>query len=175
MERKRKRKGRTDYRKRLKLLMSNKARLVIRISSKNIVTQIVQYEPKGDKALVSASTKELAKLGYKGTMNNTPCAHLMGMLIAKKAKEKYIIDVIPDFGLKRIVKGSKLFAVVEGAKEGGLKVKIEGKAQPKKERIEGKHIEQYSKTNKNNFSKYQINPEDLSKHVNEIKEKLRVK
>ena len=41
----RKRKGKTNYKKRLKLLLSNKPRLVIRPFIKNIIAQIVEYHP----------------------------------------------------------------------------------------------------------------------------------
>ena len=41
---KRKREGKTDYKKRLKLLSSSKPRLVIRKSLKNMTVQIIEYE-----------------------------------------------------------------------------------------------------------------------------------
>ena len=63
---KRKRLGKTDYRKRLKLLLANKSRLVVRKSLKSILAQIVEYGEKGDKIVVSAHSSELKKYGYNG-------------------------------------------------------------------------------------------------------------
>ena len=49
----RRREGKTDYRKRLKLLLSRKPRLVVRKSLNNIIAQIVEYDEKGDRVVVS--------------------------------------------------------------------------------------------------------------------------
>ena len=61
----RKREGKTNYKKRIAFLTSEKPRLVIRKSLKNITAQIVIYEPKGDKVIASACSAELTKLGWK--------------------------------------------------------------------------------------------------------------
>ena len=60
---KRRREGKTDYRKRLKLLKSKKPRLVVRKSLKHVRAQIIKYSPKGDETLVSATSEELKKFG----------------------------------------------------------------------------------------------------------------
>ena len=85
MQLKRKIEGRTNYRKRLRLLLSNKPRLVIRRSLNKIISQIIEYHPKGDRTLVSCSSNELMKYGWKGGLKNTPAAYLSGLLIGKKA------------------------------------------------------------------------------------------
>ena len=54
---KRKFEKKTDYRKRLKLLYSKKPRLIIRRSSKHMKAQIIEFNLKGDKITVSASSK----------------------------------------------------------------------------------------------------------------------
>ena len=56
---KRKTLGITDYKKRLRLLASNKPRLVVRRSLRHSIAQIIEYNEKGDKVLVSATTREL--------------------------------------------------------------------------------------------------------------------
>ena len=48
---KRKREGKTHYKKRLKILLSNKFRLVVRKSLNGIKASIVKYDPKGDKVI----------------------------------------------------------------------------------------------------------------------------
>ena len=60
----RKRLGRTNYRKRLKLLVSNRLRFVVRKSLKNFHAAVVEYSPKGDKVLLAVSSNTLAKLGW---------------------------------------------------------------------------------------------------------------
>ena len=61
----RRREGKTNYKKRLKLLLSKKPRLVVRKSLKYIRAQIVEFDKKGDKTLASAFSRELKKLGWK--------------------------------------------------------------------------------------------------------------
>ena len=52
----RRREGKTDYRKRLCLLRSGKTRLVVRKSLKNTQIQFVQYKEDGDKIILAASS-----------------------------------------------------------------------------------------------------------------------
>ena len=85
---KRKRLGKTDYKKRLKFLLANKPRLVIRRSIKNILAQIVEYNEKGDKIIVSCHSSELKKYGWDGNKGNLPSAYLVGLLTGNKAKNK---------------------------------------------------------------------------------------
>lgn len=143
----RKREKKTNYLTRRQLLMNNKPRLTVRKSLKNISLQIVDYHPNGDKILVSAHSRELIKLGWKGSRKNLPACYCTGLLIAKKAKLKNINEVIPDLGLYRVIYGSKLFAALKGATDGSLKIKINEKVLPKQDRLSGKHISNF----KDNF------------------------
>jgi large subunit ribosomal protein L18 len=151
----RKREGKTDYRKRLNLLKSRTPRVVVRKSLKHITMQLVEYNPTGDKILVSVHTNELQKLGWKGNTSNTSAAYLTGLLLAKKAKEKNIQNAIADLGLYPTVKGSKLFAAVKGVVDGGLNVPFDDSIAPSEDRLQGKHIS-----------------EDVAKQVEEIKKKI---
>ena len=169
MQLKRKIEGRTNYRKRLRLLLSNKPRLVIRRSLNKIISQIIEYHPKGDRTLVSCSSNELMKYGWKGGLKNTPAAYLSGLLIGKKAVEKGIKEVTPDIGFHTPNKGSVIFALLKGAKNSGLKIDINEAVLPSESRLSGQHIADYSNINDKVFKSYRINPEDLVKHFNEIK------
>ena len=164
---KRKLNKKTDYRKRLKNLISRKPRLVIRKSNKTIYVQIISYNPDGDKTLASANSKELLKLGYLGSTKNIPSAYLTGLLISKKAKEKSIKSITPDLGLRSAIKGSIPFAVIKGAKDGGLDLKIGKSVLPDESRIHGKHIMEFTKQKKSNSDL-----SNLEKKFNEIKTKL---
>ena len=80
----RKREGRTDYKKRMKLLLGQKPRIVLRKSLKHLRLQLIQFKPSGDEVIATANTSELAKFGWKGNTANTSAAYLTGLLLAKK-------------------------------------------------------------------------------------------
>ena len=136
----RRREGKTDYRKRLALIKSGKPRLVVRKSNKSINCQIVSYESKGDKTLLNANALELNGFGWSGPTGNIPAAYLTGMLCAKKALENKIEEAILDVGLYSGINGSRIFAVLKGAVDGGLKIPHSEEAFPSDDRISGKHI-----------------------------------
>src|SRR3989344_5153073 len=104
----RKTSGKTDYRKRLKLLLGGKPRLVVRKSLKNITAQIAAYSKEGDKILASAHSRELNEFGWNSPKGNTPSAYLVGLLLGKKAKKTNIKEMILDLGMNKSVKGSRL-------------------------------------------------------------------
>lgn len=136
----RKRNGRTNYKKRLTLLVSGSSRIVIRKTNKNMIVQIVDYSDKGDTVIVNANSSELKKLGWDHATGNLPAAYLTGMLAAKKALKKKVNSAIVDLGLQIPSKGSRLFAAVKGAIDGGLDVKASDEAFPNEERLKGSHI-----------------------------------
>mgnify|MGYP001612072789 CR=1 FL=1 len=138
---KRKRQDKTDYRKRLALLKSRKLRFVVRRSLKNIIVQVVQYTPEGDKVLLTVSTKELQKhFGWDIARRNTPAAYLVGLLAGMKSKEKKLKEAILDMGLQKVSKGSLIFAAVKGANDAGFAVPFSSENMPSEERIQGRHI-----------------------------------
>jgi large subunit ribosomal protein L18 len=133
----RKREGKTDYKKRLKLLMSHKPRLVVRKSSKNMLVQVVEYSQKGDKVLVTAHTNELRKLGWKYSGSNIPASYLVGYLAGKKMAAAGIKDAVLDIGLQ--TKGQRLFAALKGTADAGAIVPYDEKVVPDDARLAGKH------------------------------------
>jgi len=178
----RKKEGKTDYRKRVKLLIASKPRLVVRKSLKHLSAQIIEFNVKGDLIKVAAHTGELKKLGWKGATSNIPAAYLLGILLAKKAKEKKIKEAILDIGLYLSSKGNKLYAVLKGVVEGGLHVPHSDKVFPDEKRLQGKHIEEYAKSLEQDKERYekqygkllksQFNPTTMSSQVEEIKKKI---
>jgi len=139
----RKKEGRTDYKKRLKLLSSKKTRLVVRKSLKNIAAQIIEYHQKADKTITSANTRELIKLGWKTARKNTPSAYLLGLIIADKAKKRKITEAILDIGLAKSTKNSIQFALLKGAVDGGLKIPHSKDLLPDEKRLTGGHIKNF--------------------------------
>ena len=151
---KRKFKKKTDYRKRLKLLYSKKPRFIIRKSSKHIRAQITEFDPKGDKITVSATTQDLKKFGWTNC-TNIPSAYLTGLLIGKRALKKNINSAILDTGLEKSVKGSRIYAVLKGAIDAGLSIPHSPDILPSDERISGKHIIDYAqKLKKEDVKRY---------------------
>ncbi|MDD5087050.1 MAG: 50S ribosomal protein L18 [Candidatus Nanoarchaeia archaeon] len=177
----RKREKKTNYKRRIALLKSGKPRLVVRKSLSNIIIQVIEYTPKGDNVLVSASSKEVSKLGYKMNRGNVPSAYLTGLLLGQKAKKKKINDAILDTGLNMDVKGSRIYAALKGVVDSGMKIPCSEKVFPTKERIDGEHISKYAdKLKKENNEAYKKqfslmiknNVEDIKKHISETKEKI---
>jgi len=50
----RRREGKTNYYKRYIYVLSNATRLVARLTNKNVIAQVVAFDPKGDRTLVAA-------------------------------------------------------------------------------------------------------------------------
>ncbi|HLC64941.1 MAG TPA: 50S ribosomal protein L18 [Candidatus Nanoarchaeia archaeon] len=141
---KRKLRGKTNYRQRMKLIISNKPRLIVRKSLKGMVVQIVEYIPGGDKVLASASSSELRKIQWNVPSGNIPSAYLMGLLLGKKATELGIKEAVLDVGLQKTVKGSRIFAVLKGVVDAGVNVPHSAEILPSADRLSGAHISAYA-------------------------------
>ena len=141
------RSGKTDYRARKQLLISKKPRLVIRKSLKNTMVQIIVLADAGDKTLVSANTHDLKKYGYTGGTGNITSAYLAGLLLGYRARTTGQKEAILDVGLYHTTRGGRLFAALKGAVDAGLDVPHEPEIFPSEDRITGKHIDKYRKTN----------------------------
>ncbi|MDO8725690.1 MAG: 50S ribosomal protein L18 [Candidatus Methanoperedens sp.] len=138
--------GKTDYRARKQLIISRKPRLVVRKSLKNTNIQLVIPAKEGDSTLVSANTVELKKYGFSGT-GNLPSAYLAGLLIGYRAKKNGHEQAILDIGLSHATKGGRIFAALKGAVDSGLSVPHDPEIFPSEERLNGKSIDKFRKTN----------------------------
>ena len=145
----RRREGKTNYHKRLKLLKSETNRLVIRITNTRIISHIIKYniKDKTEKTIIYTDSRELTKSHkWKHSITNIPAAYLTGMIIAKNAKKAKINKAILDIGLKTPTKGAKVFAFLKGAVDGGLDIPHEDNKIPSADRLSGEHIAKYKKT-----------------------------
>jgi len=142
----RKQEGKTNYDKRLKLLISGSTRVVIRKSLKNITVQFVNYDSKGDVVVAAADSRQLIKLGWNFSRNNLPAAYLTGLLAGKKAVEKGVKSAIADIGLNQNVKGCKLYSAVKGVMDAGVIIPCSKEVLPSDDRLSGKHIMSYGKS-----------------------------
>ncbi|KAF9946611.1 60S ribosomal protein L5 [Modicella reniformis] len=126
---------------------SPKYRLVVRFTNTDIVCQIVYAKLQGDFVLASAYAHELPKYGVKGGLTNWAAAYCTGLLVARRVLTKLHLDDkyegVPepdgtivmteaaedaprpfkcflDAGLKRTSTGSRVFAAMKGASDGGV-------------------------------------------------------
>ncbi len=136
----RRRKGKTDYKKRRLLLIGRKPFLTVHISNYNIYCQIHEAKLEGDKVIASASSKELQKFGWKGAWRNMPAAYLTGLLLGARALAKGVASAILYLGVKPYVRGSRIPALVKGVIDAGVDVPIDPETLPNEDRLSGKHI-----------------------------------
>jgi len=137
------REGRTDYRRRLRLLKSRKTRIVVRKSNKNIIVQFVEYSPEGDKINISVVSNDLIKnYNWKYSVSTTPAAYLTGLIAGKKALDKGLKEGILDIGRYRPTNGNKLFAALKGVVDAGVQCPYDEEMIPSEDRILGKHLDE---------------------------------
>jgi len=150
----RRREGKTDYRARRRLILqdknkynSPKYRLVVRITNKDVIAQIIYAKIVGDFVLAAAYSHELPKYGIALGLTNWAAAYATGLLLARRVLKKLHLDhkytgskvtgedfnveegegarpfkAILDVGLARTTTGARIFAALKGATDGGLNV-----------------------------------------------------
>jgi len=127
-----------------------KYRLVVRITNKDVICQIAFAKIKGDFIMTAAYSHELPRYGLKAGLTNYSAAYATGLLLARRhlkkvgLAEKYQGKVevtgedwkydaeesdgakpfkaFLDVGIARTSTGSKIFAALKGACDGGLNV-----------------------------------------------------
>ncbi len=182
--RRRRREGKTNYYRRYRMVLSGKPRLVVRRTLNYVWVQVVVAEPQGDRTIAAAHSRELAKrYGWKAPGDNTPAAYLTGLLAGLRALKAGVKLAVPDIGLHRPVKGSRVFAAIKGAVDAGLEVPHSEEVLPGEERIRGEHIakwgemlaEQDPERFEKMFSRYLaagLKPQDLPSHFEEVKTRI---
>mmetsp|Transcript_33226 Transcript_33226/g.73479 ORF Transcript_33226/g.73479 Transcript_33226/m.73479 type:complete len:296 (+) Transcript_33226:53-940(+) len=128
---------------------THKYRLVVRFSNKDVTCQIVYATIAGDVVVASAYAHELPEYGLKVGLTNFSAAYCVGLLVARRVLTKfgladtykgveeadgedYTVEPVEDgprpfyclldTGLKRTSLGSKVFACLKGALDGGLDI-----------------------------------------------------
>tara|TARA_Y100000310_G_scaffold265631_1_gene276760 strand:- start:3314 stop:3802 length:489 start_codon:yes stop_codon:yes gene_type:complete len=139
----RRRENKTDYKLRRGLLTSGTPRIVIRITNKYFIVQAVESKESQDHVLAGVTSKDLLNKGWdikkSGSLKSIPAGYLTGLLLAKKLgtnNKKFIMDL----GMIRTIKGSRVFSVVKGLLDGGIKTSADEKVFPREERISGEHL-----------------------------------
>lgn len=138
----RRREGRTDYRRRLALLQSRQPRVVVRRSLTSVRVQLVAYAPEGDRVLASADGRELGELGLQGTSGKSvPAAYLTGLLAGTRARAAGVQRAVLDLGRQAPTRGGRVFAALKGVLEAGVEVPHDADVLPGEGRLRGEHIE----------------------------------
>lgn len=141
---KRRKENRTDYGKRVKLLESEKPRIVFRKTNKYIISQYVISKEARDKILLTVNSKELLKYGWpkesKGSLKSISASYLTGSLIGKKILQKKLEEPIIDLGMNRAIHKTKIYAFIKGLIDSGLNIKHKKEIFPEETRIQGKHL-----------------------------------
>ena len=151
----RRREGKTNYHRRLKLIISRRKRLVIRCSNKHTTVQIVEALVQGDKILSQSHSSQLEKqFAWVHNTGNMPSAYLSGYLCGLRAKKAKIQDIILDIGI--IVHNERIKAAFRGFLDAGIEVPHDEKWFPKnlEERVNGSHVETYAKLLKKKPAQY---------------------
>ena len=140
LDKRRRRECKTNYTRRLTLLKSSHPRLVVRKTNRYLIIQIIESKHAQDKVLFSVNTKDLLEHGWpkdkSGSLKSVTAGYLAGYLIGKKAKN--ISGLILDLGLIPNTSGSRVYAVVKGVSDSGIKINFDHKIAPSKEKIEAK-------------------------------------
>jgi len=128
---------------------SPKYRLVVRSSNKDVTCQIVRSKIVGDEVIAAAYAKELKNYGFPVQSTNYAATYATGLLVARRLldslglADKYVgqkevkgedynveplddgpapFHALLDVGLSRTTTGSRVFAALKGAADGGLEI-----------------------------------------------------
>jgi len=150
----RRRECKTDYYARKRLITQDKNkyktpkyRLVVRVTNRDIITQIISADLTHDVVLVSAYSHELPRYGIKLGLTNYAACYATGLLLARRVNAKFNLKyegntnvdgtdyhveaeeeaaapfkALLDVGLARTTSGARVFGALKGAADGGLDV-----------------------------------------------------
>jgi len=150
----RRREAKTDYYARKRLITQDKNkyktpkyRLVVRISNRDVITQIISADLTHDVCLASAYSHELVRYGIKLGLTNYAACYATGLLLARRVNTKFNLKyegntnvngddynveadeegaapfkALLDVGLARTTSGARVFGALKGACDGGLDI-----------------------------------------------------
>ena len=137
----RRREGRTDYRIRLRLLKSGRARAVVRLTDRRVRVAVVAYDPGGDRVVAAADSRELGRLEFPATsFASTPAAYLTAYLAGLRAKAAGTAAAVLDAGLRHPTEGGRLAAALKGLLDAGIDVPHGEGGFPTNDRLNGTHL-----------------------------------
>ncbi|TLX90373.1 MAG: 50S ribosomal protein L18 [Thaumarchaeota archaeon] len=174
------REGKTNYRKREKLLIGKKDFVTVNVSDENVSAQLIRPDLLGDKVMASVHSNELLSYGWKGSRKNIPSCYLVGLLLGKKCIQKKITRAILYIGKRHFT--TKIAACLKGLSEAGLEMPFSENIIPSEQRIQGNHIAEYAKKLKANDELYKsrfssnlglgLEPEKYPSHFSEVQHRI---
>ena len=168
----RRREVRTDYHQRLRLLKSDRPRLVARTSNKQVTAQLMAADVEGDRTLASARSADLREYGWEAPLGNLPAAYLTGYLAGLRAVEAGLEEAVLDIGLKSATPGSKIFAVQEGAIDAGVESPHNESVFADWERTRGEHIAAYAEQRDDPLYAGAFDATELPEHFDAVRETI---
>ena len=97
----RRREGKTNYHKRLKLVQSGKTRLIVRRSNTGMIVQFADYIANGDVIRAGATSKDIRAAGCTAvSAKSLPGSYLTGYIAGLRAKKAGITYAIVDLGMQ---------------------------------------------------------------------------
>ena len=181
----RRREGKTNYHRRLKMVLSGKLRLVIRTSLNSTIVQVAKANIVGDEILCSAHTKQLKKFNWNYYSGNIPSAYLTGYLCGLQAIKAGIKEnVILDLGIT--IHKHRVLAAFKGFIDSGVIVPFGEKifkGSNIENRIDGTHIKNYANVLKkddsekynrifSNYIKLKIDPVKIPEEFEKTKKNI---
>jgi len=140
----RRKEGKTDYLKRLKLLKSGMPRIAFRRSNRYLMAQYITSKGAQDKVVIEVNSKNLLNHGWPkeaaGSLKSIPASYLTGYLIGKRALKEGLDTPIIDFGMYRVLHKTRLFAFIKGLIDAGVEIKCDEGDFPAEERVKGAHM-----------------------------------
>lgn len=136
--------AKTDYGKRMKLLKSEKPRIVFRRTDRYAIAQYVVSDEAQDKIILGITSKALLRYGWPesatGSLKSIPASYLTGFLFGKKIQKEDLETPIVDFGMIRMKHKTKTFAFLKGLIDAGLEIECKDEAFPEEERLNGESL-----------------------------------
>jgi large subunit ribosomal protein L18 len=137
----RRREGKTDYRRRLRLLKSGRPRAVVRISRGRVLVSVTAFDPTGDRVLAAAESPELTRFGFpESSLRSTPASYLTGYLAGMRAKAAGAAEAVLDTGGRRPIRGGRLLGALKGLLDAGVDIPHSEEGFPPAERLSGRHL-----------------------------------
>ena len=128
----------TNYRKRKAMLMGKRDFISVNVTNENTQVQILKPIISGDKVLVSAHSRFLIKIGWKGSRKSISASYLTGYLAGKRAVSKGTKNAILYTGTKKYTQ--RMAAALKGVIDAGLDVPADSETFPSEDRINGDHL-----------------------------------
>src|SRR4030042_1675987 len=140
----RRKENKTDYLKRIKLLKSEKPRIIFRKTNRFIISEYVASKEAQDKVVFGFDSRKLNEYGWpknaQGSLKSTTAAYLVGYLSGKTIVKQKLEAPILDAGMNRAIHKNKIYAFLKGLIDSGIKINCEKEFFPEDSRIKGQQL-----------------------------------